>query len=48
MVTPYSSSWMKPPKASAIPNSQGFIKDFSTQGLHPTREMAAEGPWELF
>lgn len=39
---------MEPPKASAVPNSHGFIKDFSTQGLHPTRQTAAEGSLELF
>lgn len=39
---------MEPPKASAVPSSHGFIKDFSTQGLHPTRQTAAEGSLELF
>lgn len=39
---------MEPLKASAVPSSHGFIKDFSTQGLRPTRQTAAEGSLELF
>lgn len=39
---------MEPLKTSDIPYSQDSIKNFSTQGLYPTREIAAKGPQELF
>lgn len=34
-MTSYSASWMEPPKASAIPKSHGFIKDFRPKVFTP-------------
>lgn len=45
---PYSPSWMEPLQASDIPCSQDSVKNFSTQGLYPTREIVAKEPQEPF
>lgn len=47
-VIPYYPSQMEPLKTSDIPYSQDSIRNFSTQGLYPTRKIAAKGPQELF
>lgn len=45
---PYSPRWMEPLQASDIPYSQDSVKNFSTQGLYPAREIVAKGHRSCF